>query len=80
LQKKKKSHKMNKKPPTKGDKSPTGGERNLHFSELPRRKHRKEGGEPFDKIKEIEEMKQKGKIKIKKKERGGGGGGGGGAR
>ena len=57
---------MNKKTPTKGDKTPTGGEGNLHFSELPRRKHRMEGGEPFERIKEIEEMKQKGK---KKKER-----------
>ena len=61
---------MNKKPPTKGDKTPTGGEGNLHFSELPRRKHRMEGGEPFERIKEIEEMKQKGK---KRKKEGGGG-------
>ena len=42
-------------------------ERNLHFSELPKKKQRKGGGEPFEKIKEREERKQK----WKKKEGGG---------
>jgi hypothetical protein len=62
---------VNKKPPTKGDKTLIEEERNFQFSELPRRKHRKKGGEPFEKIREIEEMKQKGKKKKKRKERGG---------
>jgi hypothetical protein len=54
---------LNKKPPKKGDKTLMGGgggERNLHFSELPKMKHQKEGGKLFEKIKEREERKQKG--------------------
>jgi hypothetical protein len=49
-----------------GQTTPTGGERNLNFFELPKRKHLKGGGEPFEKIKEKEERKQK------KKKKGGG--------
>jgi hypothetical protein len=57
---------VNKKPPTKGDKTPTREERNLHFSKLPKMKYRKGGRESFEKIKEREEMKQKGRKKKKR--------------
>ena len=58
--KKKKTTQSEQKTPHKGGQTiPIGGERNLNFFELPKRKHLKGGGEPFEKIKEREERKQK---------------------
>jgi hypothetical protein len=53
---------VNKKPPIKEGKTLTGRERNLHFSKLPKRKHRKGRREPSEKIKEREERKKKKKV------------------